>query len=127
MYIAQNLSVAASAAACLALVLGWGADPASAEAAVPSQAPHNAVYWALVVLAIVFGAASTLGAMGASLAVEREWTKALSCGDSAALAEMNAVMKRIDLTCLIASPVAVGLLMTWRVDAGDPQNVSSLL
>lgn len=38
-------------------------------------------------------------------AVEREWTKALCGGDSHALAALNAGMKRIDLTCLIASPI----------------------
>ena len=43
-------------------------------------------------------------------AVEREWTKALCGSDSSALASLNAAMKRIDLTCLIASPIVVGLL-----------------
>jgi iron-regulated transporter 1 len=42
--------------------------------------------------------------------VEREWTKALCGSDSSALASLNAAMKRIDLTCLIASPIVVGLL-----------------
>ena len=42
--------------------------------------------------------------------MEREWTKTLCGSDSAALASLNAAMKRIDLTCLIASPILVGLL-----------------
>lgn len=48
-------------------------------------------------------------------AVEREWTKALCGNDSAALSRLNAAMKRIDLTCLIASPILVG---TRHVDNG---------
>ena len=47
-------------------------------------------------------------------AVEREWTKALCGSDSEALAQLNAAMKRIDLTCLIASPILVGLVMQVR-------------
>lgn len=47
-------------------------------------------------------------------AVEREWTKTLCGGNSEALAQLNAAMKRIDLTCLIASPILVGLVMQVR-------------
>lgn len=45
--------------------------------------------------------------------VEREWTKALCGGDSGALARLNAAMKRVDLTCLIASPILVGVCMQY--------------
>lgn len=48
-------------------------------------------------------------------AVEREWTKALCGSDSEVLARLNAAMKRIDLTCLIASPILVGLVMQVRM------------
>lgn len=102
MYIVQNVAVFASALMCLALL--W-------------QRPEGTIFWVLVSCAIVSGSVSSLGALGASLSVEREWTKTLSCGDSVALTQMNAIMKRIDLSCLIASPIAVGLLMSWRPDA----------
>jgi len=105
LYIVQNASLAACAATCLSLL--WGSQAGM----------HVAIYWTLVVLTIITGSISSLGAMGASLSVEREWTKALCASDSEALAQTNAVMKRIDLTCLIASPIAVGVVMTWRLDA----------
>lgn len=113
MYVAQNACVAISAAACLALVLKWG----SAATAVVVTAHGGIIYWIFVVVAIMAGSLSSVGALGATLSVEREWTKTLSGGDSDALAAMNAVMKRIDLICLIASPIGVGLLMTWKVNA----------
>ncbi|KAK9815567.1 hypothetical protein WJX72_006024 [[Myrmecia] bisecta] len=56
---------------------------------------------------------SILGALGSTLSVEKEWTRALCQGDSAALARLNSGMRRIDLTCLIAAPIAAGLVMTY--------------
>ena len=56
--------------------------------------------------------------------MEREWTKALCGGDSAALASLNAAMKRIDLCCLIASPIMIGLVMQH---AGGPPMVAATL
>ena len=112
MYIMQNTCVAISAASCLTLVRSWGSVSS------PTPPPHTALwYWVLVSVAIISGSLSSVGALGATLSVEREWVKALSAGDSTSLASMNASMKRIDLTCLIASPIGVGLLMTWRMDA----------
>ena len=57
--------------------------------------------------------------------MEREWTKALCGADTAALASLNAAMKRIDLACLIASPIMVGLLMQHRL--GAPPMVAATL
>lgn len=77
MYLLQNFTVAVSAGS--GLVLLWrGVD-----------APRTAVYWIFVVLSIITGALSSLGATGASLSVEREWTKALSENNSEQLATMN--------------------------------------
>ena len=80
-----------------------------------SQHPAHLLYWV---------AASFKGRHGSHLlplttavllsAVEREWTKTLCGGNSEALAQLNAAMKRIDLTCLIASPILVGLVMQVR-------------
>jgi iron-regulated transporter 1 len=120
MYIVQNTAVAVSAASCLTLVLKWGSSATGSSSATATAtaaaavAPHHGVaYWIFVVMAMTAGAISSIGALGATLSVEREWTKTLSGNDSDALAKMNAVMKRIDLTCLIASPIGVGLLMTY--------------
>jgi solute carrier family 40 (iron-regulated transporter), member 1 len=99
MYALQNTAVAVSAAAALCILnLHLEGGPA---------------FDLLVGLAIAAGSLSSVGAAGATITVEREWTKALSNHDSHALAVINAGMKRIDLTALIASPIAVGILMTW--------------
>jgi iron-regulated transporter 1 len=127
MYIIQNTAVAVSAASCLTLVLRWGSPdyPSSSSSSSSETAldtlvalPHHGLaYWTFVAIAMLTGSISSIGALGATLSVEREWTKTLSGPDTDQLASMNAVMKRIDLTCLIASPIAVGLLMTYRIDA----------
>jgi len=106
MYVLQNTMVAACAITCILLLWTTGGDEF-----------RGILYWGLVVIAVATGSASSIGSLGASLSVEREWTKALCAGDSDNLAKMNAVMKRIDLTCLIASPIMVGVLMSWRLDA----------
>ena len=75
MYALQNFSLAASAAALLAA----------------SLAPRGGgLFWACSTAAIACGAASSLFALGSSLAVEREWPKTLCGADSAALARFNA-------------------------------------
>jgi solute carrier family 40 (iron-regulated transporter), member 1 len=117
MYIIQNTAVAVSAASCLTLVFKWGTLANTSAAAAATSPHHGVAYWIFVVIAMVTGSISSIGALGATLSVEREWTKTLSGTDSDALAAMNAVMKRIDLACLIASPIGVGLLMTYRIDA----------
>jgi iron-regulated transporter 1 len=102
-YLVQNAGVGVSAAA---LMMMMGGDVAS-----------GAAYWPLVVLAIAAGAASSAGAAGAGVSVEREWTRALADGDAAALAEMNATMKRIDLLCLIGAPIGAGALLARSAGA----------
>jgi len=97
----QSVSVAVSAGACLTLM--WTA-----------LAPPAAAYWALMCVAILAGCSASVGAQGATLSVEREWTKVLCGAEHSALAAVNATMKRIDLTCLIASPIFVGLLLAWK-------------
>ncbi len=73
---------------------------------------HGVIGVSFASLCILSACASSLGAMGSCISVEREWTKAI-CGsdDGDTLARMNAMMKRIDLTCLIGSPIAVGILL----------------
>ncbi len=48
------------------------------------------MYWACILATIFVGSISTIGCQGTSLSVDREWTKALCHGDSAALASLNA-------------------------------------
>ncbi|KAK9817605.1 hypothetical protein WJX74_011025 [Apatococcus lobatus] len=100
MYLLQNVAVGLSAvAAWLALGLQQGSQSAL-------------LFWSCVILLIALGSISSLGALGATVSVEKEWTKALCQGDSKRLSQVNAGMRRIDLSCSIAAPIAAGFLMT---------------
>ncbi|CAL8460950.1 g481 [Coccomyxa elongata] len=97
MYRLQNAAVALSAfSAFLASFLTQG----------------SLTFWICILATIFIGSVSSVGCQGSSLSVEREWTKALCHGNSDSLASLNAGMRRIDLTCLIASPVMASLIMT---------------
>ena len=75
MYLLQNMSVAISAgAAVVALYLDQ----------------RNSIFWGCVACTMLLGSVSSAGALGATLSVEREWTKALCQGNSASLAKLNA-------------------------------------
>lgn len=79
-------------AACSLYVLQAGAVAASAAALVaagflPRGGP---AFWGCAAVTVAAGAASSLFALGSSLAVEREWPKVLCGGDSAALSRLNA-------------------------------------
>jgi iron-regulated transporter 1 len=69
--------------------------------------------YALTAFTILLGALSSAGSVGVSICVERDWTKAMCGADALALGRMNAVMRRIDLLCLMLAPIASGLLMTY--------------
>ena len=72
----QNVAVAVSALASLALL--WGGITA------------GPLFYAFMALAMAAGSVSSLGSLGNSLSVEREWTKTLCGSDSEALARLNA-------------------------------------
>ena len=100
MYFVQNLGTCVSSAGFLVLLSSdW------------MQNGFMAIF--VVSICIIAACISSLGAMGSTISVEREWTKAL-CGynyDDGQLSEINAVMKRIDLVCLIGSPICVGVFL----------------
>ena len=74
MYVLQNLAVALSAVSALA---GLNLEPKSPA------------FWTAAVLTISFGSASSVGAQGSALSVEKEWSTTLCSGDSAAMAKLN--------------------------------------
>jgi len=101
MYLLQNVSVLTSGVGCSLLL--WR----------KSEVPGNAFFFhGMIAMSILAACLSSLGATGASISVEREWTKTLCRGNDSDLAAVNAVMKRVDLLCLIASPIVIGLFMT---------------
>jgi len=96
MYLVQNVGMLVSGLGCAGLLKG---------------ALSGFLFWALAGVSIVAACASSVGATGATISVEREWTKAIHEGGlSSDLAKTNAIMKRIDLVCLIASPIFIGVL-----------------
>jgi hypothetical protein len=46
-------------------------------------------YWALLATAVLAGACSSIGSLGASVSVEREWPKVLCGSNTAALSKIN--------------------------------------
>lgn len=77
-----------------------------------SRSEHDSLSdYVVVSVSIMAACLSSVGTMGATISVERGWTKALCGEDVIMLSKMNAVMKRIDLVSLIASPILVGILI----------------
>lgn len=74
MYLVQNASLALSAVASLS---AWSVQRGSSS------------FWLSIVCLMVFGSISSAGALGSTLSVEREWTKALCQTDSKQLAKTN--------------------------------------
>uniref|UniRef100_A0A914WA28 Solute carrier family 40 member n=1 Tax=Plectus sambesii TaxID=2011161 RepID=A0A914WA28_9BILA len=66
----------------------------------------------LIVSAIFLCSVSTLASLGTKIAITKDWVVAMSDHDRNKLAEMNAMMLRIDLTAMILSPLIAGQLMT---------------
>ena len=75
MYVLQNAAVATSTATALVSL---------------SLLPGTLLFWVLVGCTVLMGSVSSVGAMGSTLSVEKEWTLALCGADSAALARLNA-------------------------------------
>lgn len=100
----------------------------------------NHRYWALVAFALLLSSLSAVGSRGITIAVEKrmpkllcsplpgqetaknpqeagqipqEHNRQLAAEAAQQLASMNSVFRAIDLTCLLASPMASGVLMTY--------------
>jgi iron-regulated transporter 1 len=115
---ATAAAVAATAAAAAAELPAASSPPRPARALPPAlaratHAPCAQARVALTALTIGLGALSSAGSIGISICVERDWTKALCGADAAALAQMNSVMRRIDLLALMLAPILSGLLMSY--------------
>lgn len=102
--LAQNIGIAASAA-CILSVFHFQ--------------PGRAVHAVLVVGTIVAGSLSMLARVGSGVALEKDWVVVIAKGDKKALAGMNAVMRRIDLTCKILAPAAVGVIIAYSAQIGE--------
>ena len=117
MYLLQNVAMGLSAvAAWLALALQHGPHPAW-------------LFWTCVSLLIGLGSISSLGALGATVSVEKEWTKALCQGDANHLSQMNAgdrVTCCLSL-CQLALPRTWALLMVVPMSMRPHMPIAGLL
>eukprot|EP00898_Chlorokybus_atmophyticus_P002489 jgi/Chlat1/3240/Chrsp22S03423 len=120
--LAQNTSVVAAAVA-LAIMSSMGSV-------------SNALFIALAMAVIAGGGFAALAGQACSVAVERDWVVVLASDEAqspalpendghlpgvpepnlptanARLTHLNAVMRRIDLCCLVLAPIAVGAVMS---------------
>lgn len=69
--------------------------------------------WGLFGTSVVFGTTEKNGAIMNTVAIERDWTVVMARGNARLLSKINAVMRRIDLTCKLVSPLATGLLVGY--------------
>jgi iron-regulated transporter 1 len=58
----------------------------------------------------IFGCTEKLSSVLNTVSVERDWTVVIAGTDEARLATMNAQMRRIDLFCKLAGPLAISLI-----------------
>ncbi|KAL6841684.1 hypothetical protein ACP4OV_028513 [Aristida adscensionis] len=72
------------------------------------------VFMALVVVTNVSGALAALSTLAGTILIEREWVVVISTGQPpAVLTGINAVVRRIDLSCKLLAPVFSGLVISF--------------
>lgn len=99
-YFLQNMGLVLAALASLVLL--------------SNKANPSGTTGTLSALAVVaFGIWSRAGTMGGTIAIEKDWTKALTGTNSQELAKLNSTLKMIDLICLIIAPIVSGVLMSY--------------
>ncbi|CAH8269925.1 unnamed protein product [Arabidopsis lyrata] len=101
--VTQNLSFIVAGGAVVALLL------------VPDLRSHNfPVFAILVVLTNVSGAIGVLSTLAGTILIERDWVVVMSEGHSpTVLTRMNSVIRGIDLSSKLLSPVITGLIISF--------------
>ena len=108
MYLLQNIAVGLSAAAA------WIAlEEQEHQQQQQRQQQLDWAFWAWVTLLIALGSVSSLGSLGATVAVEKDWVKALCQGSSERLSQVNAGKVPI---CFLLKSACMKLYQdaTWR-------------
>ena len=83
--------------------------------------PSNPLFYVYFLFMTLFGVCSELCSLANSIAITKDWTIHVARHDSQPLDQLNAIMKRIDLTCGIVAPLVFGLILdfsTPRVGIG---------
>ncbi|KAH9309813.1 hypothetical protein KI387_037724, partial [Taxus chinensis] len=80
----------------------------------PSSAFGQLSFMALVIVTNACGALGALASLGGAILIERDWIVVISEGHPPdMLTQMNVVTRRIDLSCKLLAPVAVGFIMSY--------------
>ncbi|KAL0862463.1 hypothetical protein Bca101_041581 [Brassica carinata] len=99
----QNLSYTIAGGAVIKLLLDYDLKPRN----IP-------VFATLVVLTNVAGAIGVLSTLGGTILIERDWAVVMSEGHPpAVLTRMNSVIRGIDLSTKLLSPVITGLIISF--------------
>ncbi|CAK9204730.1 unnamed protein product [Sphagnum troendelagicum] len=98
----QNGSIVVAAVATVVLLLHPGAVLGGFGAFVT-----------LVILVNTFGAIGALSGLAMDVVVERDWVVVIAEQAPGSLTHINSMMRRIDLSCKLLAPVAVGFLMSY--------------
>ena len=64
-------------------------------------------------LVILISAVANLASVGCKITIEKDWIVIMADGSEERLAQMNAVFRTIDLTCLIVAPMIAGFLFDF--------------
>ncbi|KAB2097583.1 hypothetical protein ERO13_A01G170500v2 [Gossypium hirsutum] len=101
--VTQNLSFIIAGGAVVALLV------------FPSLKFTNIVaFIALVILTNISGAVGVLSTLAGTILIEREWLVVISEGHPPnLLADINSVIRRIDLTCKLVAPVISGFIISF--------------
>lgn len=102
--VVQKFSAAIAYGCFLAIFSTNLQDVTSLDSRTPSS------IWGLFCAVTISGCALRLSTVGISVAVEREWVICIAQDDDALLTRLNTVLRRIDLTSKLLSPLFVSLL-----------------
>lgn len=94
-YTLQTLCIGSSAAAAAVLV---SLDRRQSDGSLRDTSPR--LFWLLAGAAMFLGASSSIGSLGAAVAVEREHTKVLCGDDSTALRKLNSGQRSCIMRCV---------------------------
>eukprot|EP00002_Diphylleia_rotans_P014498 TRINITY_DN2826_c0_g1_i4.p1 TRINITY_DN2826_c0_g1~~TRINITY_DN2826_c0_g1_i4.p1 ORF type:complete len:419 (+),score=69.45 TRINITY_DN2826_c0_g1_i4:170-1426(+) len=69
--------------------------------------------WCLIVGIFVLGMTSDVSSMARSIIIGNDWVVTVANNDKALLTDLNSMMRRIDLVCKLAAPLASGFIMAY--------------
>ncbi|DAZ93818.1 TPA: hypothetical protein N0F65_004207 [Lagenidium giganteum] len=113
----ENLMIVASSSSLALILLLTNADGIHKPVWTPKLA-------GLFGVTLVCGGIAQVLNDAQSLAIEKDWVVVVARDDTEELTHLNTVMRRIDLTCNILSPIAFGFIME---NAGDDPTTRAMI